>query len=69
MFIFSLFLYTSNCTGAEIKKKEMKKEETKITILVNDLSENMLANLRKIAKEYKMVNIVTNHREKFKKIE
>ena len=29
----------------------------------------MLANLRKIAKEYKMVNIVTNHREKFKKIE
>lgn len=52
-----------------LKKKEMKKEETKITILVNDLSENMLANLRKIAKEYKMVNIVTNHREKFKKIE
>lgn len=52
-----------------LEKKEMKKEETKITILVNDLSENMLANLRKIAKEYKMVNIITNHREKFKKIE
>lgn len=52
-----------------LNKKEMKKEETKITILVNSLSENMLANLRKIAKEYKMVSIVTNHREKFKKIE
>lgn len=52
-----------------LKKKAMKKEETKISILVNDLSENMLANVRKIAKEYKMVSIVTNHREKFKKIE
>lgn len=52
-----------------LEKKEMKKEETKITILVNDLSENMLANLRQIAKEYKIVNIITNHREKFKKIE
>ena len=52
-----------------LEKKEMKKEETKITILVNDLSENMLANLRQIAKEYKSVNIITNHREKFKKIE
>lgn len=52
-----------------LEKKEMKKEETKITILVNDLSENMLANLRQIAKEYKIVNIITNHREKFKKLE
>lgn len=52
-----------------LNKKEMKKEETKITILVNSLSENMLANIRKIAKKYKMVSIVTNHREKFKKIE
>lgn len=52
-----------------LEKKEKKKEETNITILVNDLSDNMLANLRQIAKEYKIVNIITNHREKFKKIE
>lgn len=52
-----------------LEKKEMKKEETQISILVNDLSENMLAILRKIANDYKMVNIITNHREKFKKIE
>lgn len=52
-----------------LAKKEMKKEETKVSILVNDLSQNMLANLRKIAKEYKAVSIVTNHREKFKKLE
>lgn len=52
-----------------LDKKEIKKEETKISILVNDLTENMLSNIRQIAKEYKRVNIITNHIEKFKKIE
>lgn len=52
-----------------IQKRKMKKEETSISILVNDITENMLANLRKIAGEYKLVNIVTNHIEKFRKIE
>lgn len=51
------------------QKKQIVKEETAIAILVNDLSENMLMNLRKIAKEYKAVSIITNHRERFKKIE
>lgn len=52
-----------------LEKEEKKKEEMAITILINDLSENMLGNIRKIAKEYKAVSIITNHREKFKKIE
>lgn len=52
-----------------LEKKEIKKEEVQISILVNDLTENMISNIRKIAKEYKRVNIVTNHIEKFKKIE
>lgn len=52
-----------------IEKRKMKKEETQISILVNDLSENMLANLRKIAKEYKRLNIITNHIEKFRRLE
>ena len=52
-----------------INKKQIKKEEIKISILVNDLSSNMLENIKQIAKEYKRVNIVTNHIEKFKKIE
>lgn len=52
-----------------LEKKEIKKEETQISILVNDLTENMLSNIRKIAKEYKRVNIVTNHIGKFKRIE
>lgn len=52
-----------------INKKEIKKEETQISILINELTDNMLSNIRKIAKEYKRVNIITNHIEKFKKIE
>lgn len=52
-----------------LEKRGIKKEETKISILVNDLTENMLSNIRQIAKEYKRVNIITNHIEKFKKIE
>lgn len=52
-----------------LEQKEWKKEEVSISILVNDLTENTVANIRQMAKEYKRVNIVTNHRERFKKIE
>lgn len=52
-----------------IEKKKIKKEETQISILVNDLTENMLSNIKMITKEYKCVNIVTNHIQKFRKIE
>lgn len=52
-----------------LQKKKMKKEEIPISILINDLTENMLGMLRNIAKEYKRVNIITNHIEKYKKIE
>lgn len=52
-----------------VEKKKMQKEETKVGILVNDLTEYTLENIRIIVKQYKSVNIVTNHIEKFKKIE
>lgn len=52
-----------------LEKKGLQKEETQISILVNDLSENMLCHIKTIAKEYKRVNIITNHIEKFRKIE
>lgn len=52
-----------------VEKKGRKKEETQVSILVNDLTEIMLCNIRQIARMYKRVNIVTNHIEKFKKIE
>lgn len=52
-----------------VQKKNIKKEETTISILVNNLTENMLENIKIIVKEYKRVNIITNYIEKFKKIE
>ena len=47
----------------------MKKELLSVSILVNNISENVIEAIRKIAKEYKRLNIVTNYMEKFKKIE
>ena len=66
------WLFESLCCKALdyiVKKKELKKEEIQIAILINDLTETMLSHIRQIAKEYKRVNIITNHIEKFKKIE
>ncbi len=52
-----------------IWQKKLKKEETSISILVNDLTESTISNIEQIAKEYKRVNIITNNINKFKKIE
>lgn len=52
-----------------IEQKSLKKEEISISVLVNDLSEYSLENIKQLAKEYKMLSIVTNHIDKFKKIE
>ena len=52
-----------------ITKKEFKKEECQLSILVNDLKEYTFQNIKNFAKEYKSLNIVTNHLEKFKRIE
>ena len=50
-------------------KKALKPEELSLTIFVNDISMNMLENLKIIVKEYKRINIITNHIQKFKKLE
>ena len=52
-----------------IDKKVLKKEKIQLSILVNDLSEVMLYKIKFLAEQYKKINIVTNHIEKFKKIE
>ena len=52
-----------------ITQKKIKKEETQISVLVNNLTDYTLENIKTLAKEYKILNIVTNHIEKFKKIE
>ena len=52
-----------------IEKKKIKKEETTISILINDLTEIELENIKILVENYKNLNIVTNHIEKFKKLE
>lgn len=52
-----------------IEKKKIKKEETTISVLINDLTEIELENIKILAENYKNLNIVTNHIEKFKKLE
>lgn len=52
-----------------VNKKKMKKEKLNVSILVNDVEDYVLENIKLIVRKYKRVNIVTNHLEKFKKIE
>ena len=53
-----------------VKKKKLKKEETNVSILVNDNSKDyIIENIKDIIRTYKNVNIVTTHIEKFKKLE
>lgn len=52
-----------------ISKRKMKKDETYVSILVNNLTDNIIEIIRIIAREYKRVNIITNYIGKFKKIE
>lgn len=52
-----------------VKTKQIKKEETQISILVNYISEYTLANIKRLIKDYKRVNIVTNNFSRFKNIE
>ena len=52
-----------------IDKKKLEKEELTISVFVNDISVNVLESLQEIVKQYKKINIITNHIQKFKKIE
>ena len=52
-----------------IKLKNIKKQEVQISILTNDVTEYVIENIKILSKEYKKINIVTNHIEKFKNIE
>lgn len=52
-----------------VEKQKLKKEEITVSILVNEMTEAILENIKQIVMQYKRVNIVTNHVEKFKKLE
>ena len=51
------------------KKEKWEKEETHIYILVNDAKDFIIENIKQFAQIYKSITIITNHINKFKKIE
>ena len=52
-----------------INKKNLETSKLKISMLINDITDFEIENIKLLAKKYKNLNIVTNHIEKFKKIE
>ena len=52
-----------------INQKEIKKEETEIAVTVNQITDLSIETIKKLAKQYKRVTVVTNHIEKLRKIE
>lgn len=50
-----------------VDNKKIKK--VNISILINDLTDIELENIKILSKKYKSINIVTNHIEKFRKLE
>ena len=52
-----------------LKEKNEIKENTEIAFLVNYIDDVVIENIKIFAKEYKRINIVTNHIGKFRKIE
>ena len=51
------------------ERKKIKKEESQISVLVNYLTDYTLESIKNLSKEYKTLNIVTNHIEKLKKVQ
>lgn len=52
-----------------LQKKNIKKEETELAILINQIDDTAIQNIKMFSKEFKIVNIVTNHINKLKNIE
>ena len=50
-------------------KKNKTTEKIKISVLTNEIDDIVLETINQIIKKYKNINIVTNHMEKFKKLE
>ena len=65
-----LFQILSNMSLEYIcKKNNLLKSEISISILANQVTENVIYFLKKIVKEYKRINIVTNNINLFKNLE
>lgn len=62
-------ILSCECIEYIVQKKELVKQNIIISVLVNEITEVTLENIKKLAKEYKRVNVVTNHIAKLKKVE
>ena len=51
----------------EVEKQEI--ERVNISVLINDLTDKEFENIKLLAQKYTTINIVTNHIEKFRKLE
>lgn len=65
--LFKILLY--DVLEYIIMKENLDKDETQISIMLNDITERELYNIKKIITNFKKVNIITNHLEKFKNLE
>lgn len=52
-----------------IEKRERKLKKDELAILANDLTEEIKGNIKELINKFKRIKIVTNHSEKFKKLE
>ena len=52
-----------------IEKTNLKKQEIEISLLLNDSTSLEIEQIKEFANDYKRINIVTNHIEKYKKLE
>ncbi len=52
-----------------LEKKGKIKTDAEVAILSNDLTEEVKGNIKELIKKFKKIRIITNHSEKFKKIE
>ena len=52
-----------------LKQKNLKREETELAVLTNEITDFDIYIIKTLAKTYKRLNVVTNHIEKLKKIE
>ena len=52
-----------------VEQKNIKKEETEIAIVTNEITDLSIETIKILSKQYKKLTVVTNHIEKLRKIE
>ena len=52
-----------------IEKEEITKNELDIYILINDARDEIIENIKILVEKYRNIYIITNHKERFKKLE